>query len=377
MAKVIKKILFRISLHFYAFFYQLCGLFKTKKRAAFISYRQMEDYDNYYYLQETFRKHNDYDVLCVDGHKNHSSLLGLIRFTIKSIYYMRTSNIVIIDDYFLPMYVIKKKHNKFFMLWHASGAFKRFGNSITSNQYGLDQSYKNDVKTHTNYDLLFASGEGCIQPYQEAFDVDENIIKTVGLPRIDYFYHSNDIKQSTESFYQRYPSLKNKKLILFAPTFRGKGSRSATFSLSMDFKKQVELLDENTLVIYKKHPFVKSSDIVNHKMIVIDDINTSVLMQVSDCLITDYSSVIYEYSLLNKPIYLYTTDLETYEKQRNFYFDLFEYKNMIYTDSKLLFRDIFIQNDPSVIFRKFIKNQAYTFFDNQNSERVYQNIIRS
>ncbi len=372
----IKGIVFRLSLLVYRLLFRMFHVLPIKHQVGYITYRHLSRYDNAYFTKEYVQNHSDYKFVL--HNKNYvEGVIGRIQFTIfvvRGIYLMATSEVVIIDDYFLPMYVVKKHRNKFVMIWHASGAYKKFGNSIKGNKYGLREKYKENVKIHGNYDVVVPSGEAIIPHYQEAFNIDSIKIKGIGLPRVDYFFRNDLVEDSITKLYDQYPDLRNKKIILLAPTFRGKGQRSASYEISKYLLKQINKLPDEYQVVYHKHPFVKGT-INNKKIMEITGVNIHELMQISDALITDYSSVIFEYSLLDKPIYLYVDDLSSYDDQRGFYIDVTTYENLTYDNAKNLLKNL-QDNVYCKTFLQDIKQQAFTYLDHNNTKRVFEQITR-
>ena len=119
--------------------------------------------------------------------------------------------------------------------------------------------------------------------------------------------------------YAKYPKFKDKQIIIYAPTFRDTGKGRSEFIPNIDFEKLSRELLSNQLLIICPHPVMKKKivdkDYENIK--VVRDFSTDNLMMISDMLITDYSSVIFQYSLLNKPMVFYCYDLDSYS--RDFY----------------------------------------------------------
>jgi CDP-ribitol ribitolphosphotransferase len=115
-------------------------------------------------------------------------------------------------------------------------------------------------------------------------------------------------------------------VILYAPTFRGDTITSARATDDLDLDLLHETLGEDHVLLVRLHPFIRSRTVIGPSLagFAIDvsdypDINE--LMLVSDVLVTDYSSAIYEFSLLDRPMVFFAPDYEAYERERGFYFD--------------------------------------------------------
>ena len=232
----------------------------------------------------------------------------------KMIMELGSSKVIVTDDYVKYLrYFNLKPEQRFIQLWHACGAFKMFG------KHGTNMSAVTDAATHAQYNLVCVSGKAVRPIYADAFDVDLKKVKDVGVPRTDMFFDEDYINGVKEKVYAKHPELKGKEVIVYAPTFRdGRGGR-ANFEPELDFKRLSENLKENQVFVVCPHPVMKN-DIVEEKLdnvYVERDFSTNDMMLVSDMLITDYSSVIFEYALLNKPIAFFCYDLEKYN--RGFY----------------------------------------------------------
>ncbi|MED1809722.1 CDP-glycerol glycerophosphotransferase family protein [Bacillus subtilis] len=238
-------------------------------------------------------------------------------------YKLGSSRWIFIDDYYQQLYGLKPNRNtEIIQTWHAGGAFKRFGFSALS--YRESNSYDFEKKAHSSYTKVLVSSPNVVKEYSEAFNADKNKIIPLGIPRTDIFYSESFKNAATVNFYKKYPELMRKKIILYAPTFRGNVSQRQRFSLKLDLDYLRKHLDEEYTILLKLHPSTKDtiSDINSYKFILDmshEDIN--VLMVVSYLLITDYSSVIFEYSILRKPMIFFAYDLEDYQSERGFYFD--------------------------------------------------------
>lgn len=232
----------------------------------------------------------------------------------KMVMELGSSKVIVTDDYVKYLrYFALKPEQRFIQLWHACGAFKMFG------KHGTNMSSVTDAATHSQYNLVCVSGKAVRPIYADAFEVDLKKVKDVGVPRTDMFFDEDYINSVKEKVYAKRPNLKGKEVIVYAPTFRdGRGGRE-NFEPELDFKRLSENLKDNQVFVICPHPVMKN-DIVDSEydnVYVERDFSTNDMMLVSDMLITDYSSVIFEYALLNKPIAFFCYDLEKYN--RGFY----------------------------------------------------------
>lgn len=235
---------------------------------------------------------------------------------LKLIWKISKQELIFIDDYSpIFKFINLSKKTKLVQLWHAGVGFKSVGYS----RFGFQGPHPYE-SCHRKYDYAVVGGKALVPVYEEVFGIESKKILPYGLPRLDDFLNSDKIKEVKEKLYQEYPIFIEKKVILFAPTFRGAGQKVASYPYEkINLKEMFELCKkENAVFVIKMHPFIrKKIDIPEEfRKYIIDlsnytDINE--LFYITDILITDYSSSIYDFSLLNKPIIFYTFDLENYE----------------------------------------------------------------
>ncbi|WP_053218155.1 CDP-glycerol glycerophosphotransferase family protein [Virgibacillus senegalensis] len=304
-------------------------------KVTFASYRSEQLKGNLLYLYnelENNREHYTYTMLFK---KYDSSFLGKLDYVlhlIRASYHLATSAYFVVDDYYYPIYVVNpKKKTKVIQLWHAAGAFKKFGHSTKGKSFGPSLEYLKYVNIHSNYSNVIVSSKEVVPYFAEAFNMSAEKILPLGLPRTDYFYDKDKTSLTVEKFNSLYPELTGKKLILYAPTFRGKSHYQAPFAIPFDLKKMKMQLDSDYVLVTHFHPYMKGTnrDKEAYSGFIYDlsDVfDIQELMYLSDILLTDYSSVIFEFSLLNKPIAFFPFDLEEYIQERDFYY---EYKSFI------------------------------------------------
>ncbi len=235
-----------------------------------------------------------------------------------------TSKVIVLDEFTPQIHLINTKpETKIIQLWHACGAFKTFGFTRLGKPKGSPQA----TRMHRSYDYVTVSSEYCKKCHSEGFGIPtENVVPT-GIARTDIFFDEEYKQNFIKKFYKEYPKLKDKKIILFAPTFRGDVKESAYYPMQLfDINEVCESLGDEYAIIIKHHPFVTEKHEIPEKyadrVIDLSD-NTEIndLLFISDVIITDYSSLVFEASILNIPMLFYAYDLETYIKERDFYFD--------------------------------------------------------
>ncbi|HMQ37762.1 MAG TPA: CDP-glycerol glycerophosphotransferase family protein [Micropruina sp.] len=245
--------------------------------------------------------------------------LGLIRK-------LATADIILVDDYFgllENLYLDPKV--KVIQLWHAGSGFKSIGYSRFG-KYGSPKLFN----AHRRYTYAIAGSTHLVPVYAEAFGIEERAVVPTGLPRIDTFLDPELSRAAVDAFYAAHPELVGKRIILFAPTFRGRGILDAYYDYDqIDFARWWEQCGDDTVVLFRMHHFVAEPPPIpeQYRDRLIDAAgfgDTNDLLRVADVLITDYSSVIYEYSLLRRPMLFFSYDREVYAATRGFHRDFEE-----------------------------------------------------
>jgi len=250
----------------------------------------------------------------------------------KLVYFLSTSKYILLDDYSKGISLMKvRKNQEVCQLWHGAGAFKKFGYSRS------DQKRRRKEDGHKNYTKAIVTSKEIKWCYSEAFGIDEDNVYVTGFPRTDVFFQQQYIENKQKELYEEYPFLKEKKVILFAPTYRGNSLKRAYYDFEqLDLEKIYNELHKDYVFIFKWHPGV-FQNLKNDKLEfnfdqykdfyydLSDNRDINDLLLVTDVLVTDYSSVIFDYSLLNKPVVYFNYDFEEYEQDRGLYFPFEDY----------------------------------------------------
>ncbi|WP_245634947.1 CDP-glycerol glycerophosphotransferase family protein [Methanobrevibacter cuticularis] len=304
-------------------------------------------------------------------------IFTLLNFFFIKPYKLSKSKYVFLNDNFFPLaYMNFKKDVIIFQLWHAPGAFKKFGISVVQ-----DKNLKDLIKLSNNNVYLSVSSKNVSEFYQEAFGVSKDKILNFGVPRIDYYFdkkynNENNKKHIRGNLEKKYPEIKGKKIILYAPTFREHEKKNKDILNNFDFNRFNACLGDEFSLIFKSHPKIKTPSIEGG----IDLTNYSdekELLLISDILITDYSSLMIEFSILLKPIIFYPFDLYHYLKnERGFYFDYNKVPGPIAKNTNELV-EIIKNNDFDFDLIKTFVKENYDFLDNNSSKRIVDFVLDS
>mgnify|MGYP002550644385 CR=1 FL=1 len=240
---------------------------------------------------------------------------------------MAEAQYILLDDFYPIIYAIPiRKETKVIQVWHALGAFKTVGFSRVGKPGGPNPR----SLSHKNYSATITSSESIRKDYAEAFGISLDKVYATGIPRTDVLFDDDYKSCIRDRIFSKYPQLKDKKVILFAPTFRGNGQKTAYYNFEwIDFKKIKEELGEKYCFIIKLHPFVHNIESIpeddNFFLNMTQERDINDLLLVTDILITDYSSVIFEAALLDIDTIFYVPDIEEYTASRDFYYPFEEY----------------------------------------------------
>ena len=243
-------------------------------------------------------------------------------------YHLATARLFIVDDYFFPIYVVRpRRGTTIVQTWHASGAFKQFGYSVLDKSFGADEALTDRVAIHSNYDICLVSSASVAPHYAEAFRLPlERFVSRLGIPRTDVLFGEERIAREIADIRRRYAIPEGRRVILYAPTFRGDRIVDARFNDDLDLGLLHDVLGDDHVVLVRLHPFIRERapigpELAGFAIDVSDHPDINELLLVSDLLITDYSSVIFEYSLLGRPMVFFAPDHDAYERERGFYLD--------------------------------------------------------
>lgn len=294
-----------------------------------------------------------------------------------------TSAVVFLTDNFDPVCASKpRKGSRVVQLWHGCGAFKKFGYSTLNSQWGGDKREWKLFPRHNTYTDVFVSSQKVIPCYAEAFNCSEDIIKALGVPRTDVFFDDAFVDGSKETIEKEIPEINGRKIILYAPTFRGNNPDDAYNDNNIDFEK-FRVLSEKCVILLKYHPFTAKKETFTMRQMekfgdfvymCPENIGIDTALCAADMVISDYSSLIFEYSLLNRAMIFFAYDFEQYNNARSYYYD---YENfvpgpIVKSDDELI--DIILSGVDMRKIKAF-KNDFMSACDGKSSQRIAEYII--
>ena len=221
----------------------------------------------------------------------------------------------------------------YIQLWHGCGVFKKVGLSTIDKAFGKSAASHKEYPINTNYSYVTIASPELSWIFEESMGIDKDsgIIVPTGVSRSDEFFDPQFRENCYKKLYEKIPQAKEKKVILYAPTFRGQVA-TCTSPDVLDVKAFAEALGDEYILIFKHHQSVKvvpkipeeyegtfAFDMTRGK-----GMNINELMTVADICISDYSSLVFEYSLFERPMIFFAFDLEEYIDERGLYYDFDE-----------------------------------------------------
>jgi len=226
------------------------------------------------------------------------------------------------------MYVVRPRPGTVrVQVWHAAGAFKKFGYSVLDLAFGADEALIRRVAIHSNYSVALVSSMSVAPFYAEAFRQPLAVFASrYGLPRTDLFADPARRDRALARIRARYGLPDGRRVILYAPTFRGDTVGKARYDDLLELPVMAEVLGDDHVVLLRLHPFVRRAltippELASFAVDASDDPDINELMLVADVLVTDYSSAIYEFALLGRPIAFLAPDDDAYRRERGFYLE--------------------------------------------------------
>lgn len=244
---------------------------------------------------------------------------------IRAIYHIATSRTIFVDNYYAFLAVTHFKPGaRCVQLWHAAGAIKQFGLKDLSINRRPSSAYTRFKKVYQAFDQVVVGADRMGIIFQEGFGITEWQLLKTGVPRTDFFFRTNETLDAQAQFAQEYPMTKHKKVILYAPTYRDEAFHM--FQLPLDVAKMYAALKDDYVLFIRVHPTVRL-DATNHFpdfiVNVSEERHLNQLLVGADILVTDYSSIAFEFSLLAKPMIFFAYDLDEYAYARGFW-ELYE-----------------------------------------------------
>lgn len=283
-------------------------------------------------------------------------------------------------------YVDVRDDSRVVQLWHGCGVFKKIGlDTAGMPGYKSEKSYRVYPEYNCYSCVTIASPElSWVFEQFMGISKESGVIKSLGVSRTDEFFDPDYVDRCYEKLYERIPEAREKKVILYAPTYRGVG-RNRVAPNELDISAMAEKLGDTHILLIKQHQTAKNCPPVPepyNQSFAWDvtrgwgmDINE--LMTVADVCVSDYSSLVFEYSIFERPMAFFVYDLEEYIDDRGLYYDFDEITPgpLCYTTEELIDyiqsieRDGFDSSEVAAFRQRFMSS-----CDGHSTERILEYI---
>ena len=317
MSLIIKTGIFVLNI-----IYSVMKLLPQKRKITFISRQSSRPSLDITMLDRKLRElHSDYEtvILCRTLDPGILNKISYAFHMLKQMYHIATSEAVILDSYCIAVSILNhRKKLLVIQMWHSIGTMKKFGYSILDKPEGSSSRIAHLMKMHRNYDYILAAGDGYRDHLAEGFSYPPEKIITLPLPRVEVLKDKEYARRKKEEILGVYPGLKDRKNIVYVPTFRKVNDDEFLHALkalcdSVDYSKYN--------LIIKAHPLTDLSGFDGGKAVRDTRFSSFDMLFISDIIISDYSCIMYEAAVLGKPIYLYAYDFDEYMSTREIYID--------------------------------------------------------
>ena len=318
--KIILKLMIRCILRF------VCFIPIKKNRVFFESFGGKQFSCNPYYIYKYLSEHYcNLEFVWATRNNHYFDSTAAIKFvnynSLSYVYYRMTSNVIICNES-IQIYIPYRKAQLLINTWHGGGAYKKCGvleNGYKSFLFGKIERYLQNKAV--SYFISSSKKFTEIMSSSNLIPIEKYL--SIGMPRNDVFFNSSEYKKINLEVRKLLNITDTTFVILYAPTFRGNAG-DPMFNLSLDIEaiKQAckNRFNKEIIIIFRgHHTFTKHYSESYFDMDLSDYNNMQELLCMSDMLITDYSSTMWDFSFTYKPCFLVVPDLDDYIEQRGFY----------------------------------------------------------
>ncbi|WP_081470360.1 CDP-glycerol glycerophosphotransferase family protein [Photobacterium profundum] len=287
--------------------------------------------------KELYNEYNGYQFYWVLNSDNHPLMSELLKYKNTKVVIYGTKQY---DDVYasskywitncrLPFRLYKKNEQKYVQCWHGTPLKKlgldiEVGSHSTTSMEGMRFSYHTDS---IRYNLFLSPSEYASKRFCSSFNLPEEKIIELGYPRNDELVNDKNNLQKINDIKDKLNIDRDKRVVLYAPTWRDKqfsvSGLNYYFDNPLENNKFTDNFDDSVVFLFRGHYFTSTNQASKRFIDVSEYNNVNDLYLISDVLVTDYSSVFFDYALLNRPIYFYMYDREHYENEaRGFYLDI-------------------------------------------------------
>ena len=304
-------------------------------------------------------------------------------FSFSYFYYLAHAKIWVVNCK-LPGYVLKKENQIYLQTWHGTPLKKLAhdidvpeGTTFYRSQMDAQSMFKTYDVDVARYNYMISPNAFCTKVFPSAFAINPERLIETGYPRNDILSKVDENRVINKKKELHIPL--DKKVILYAPTWRDNSyvASGYTFKLQADFRKWKEILQKDYIVLFKPHyliinTFKEDKELDGFLYSIDATLDIAQFYELADVLVTDYSSVFFDYAILNRPIYFYMYDLEEYANDlRGFYLDINkDLPGKIYRDEEMMLKDIECNQYDYEYLKKF-----NSYFNNREDGNASKRVV--
>lgn len=354
------------------------------RKVVFLESKQESLPSSFAVIYDRLKNDPRFDVCYISLGQHRVSRLRYLRNCAAALKEIAISRCVFLNDASdVVSCVAMRAETKVVQLWHACGAFKKWGMSTASLEFGGSRDQILRHPFYGNLSLVVISSPEVSWVYEEAMVLEDgrDIIQPLGVSRTDVFFDKEFLTAAVKRVQSAVFETREKKIMLYAPTFRGRVS-SAFGPDELDVAAFAQAFGNDYVLLIKHHPFVKyrpsiPADCKSFAFDVSDELAIEDLLSVADVCISDYSSLVFEYSLFERPIVFFAFDKDEYDDWRGFYYDydeltpgpvFFENKPMI--EYLLHIDDLYDKSEVQEFRRRFM-----SACDGRATDRIIKEVL--
>lgn len=362
-----------------------------EKLVIFADYRNRDMPDNFRSMYKMCRK-NGFRCEVFSGKSFAASVrpwkrrMEKVKFHFRFISLYAQCRALFLVEYFPYADIIKPRAGTdVVQLWHACGLMKRMGYAVTSKSWGLSPQEIKKYPMHTSYTLITSSSAKVSKGYQEAFRCDIGLIKPLGSPRTDVYFDEAFKQTARKKVREMFPKIGERKIILYAPTFRGESMSKSYINCEFDYKELKSELSDRYILLTKFHPLMAMEGITESDRLqapdFVFDVSKTLTPEESLCaadiLITDYSSILFEFLLLERPIISYIYDIDEYIQDRGLFlsYDQLAPGPYVSTQEELIEKLRTVDDWFDIERTRKYREEFMSACDGHSTERIYRYVF--
>lgn len=319
--------------HLFPAIYDLNAGQPVTDRLLFMQPRQGLN-ESFRYLYRKLQREYSYPLALYELHRDDLTKTG---YYVNTAWFMRdmaTARVVFVhESNNLMGYLNIRPETSIVQLWHGCGVFKHIGLSTIGKKGFKSMARYEEFPEYNKYSVVTIASPELTWVFEEFMGIskESGVIQPLGVCRTDEIFDDGYVDTCYQKLYKAIPAARGKKIILYAPTYRGVDPNRVSPD-ALDIAKFAEELGDDYILIMKHHQTVREvaeipepyRDTFAYDMTRGRGMNINELMTIADICITDYSSVAFEFSVFERPLLFFVYDLDEYIDNRGLYYDFDE-----------------------------------------------------